>query len=229
MTFYPHVGRVRIEGPYDAKGATDTPSRRKIFVCRPASAKDEEACARADRDDAGQARLPPAADAQDVGTLMEFYLAGRSDGTLRCRDRDARCGGCWRIRNSSIAGKPSRSTWPAGKSYRLSDLALASRLSFFLWSSIPDDELMTLASQGKLREPAVLEQQVRRMIADPKSAALIDELHRAVAERPLPAGRRPDREPLSGLRRQPAAGASGAKPSCSSTASCTRTAACSIC
>ena len=88
-----------------------------------------------------------------------------------------------------------RETEPAnlapGKSYRISDLALASRLSFFLWSSIPDDELMTLASQGRLRDPAVLEQQVRRMLADPRVGGARRELHGPVAERARAAGRRP--------------------------------------
>ena len=84
-----------------------------------------------------------------------------------------RCVACSRIRNSSIdARSPPRLCPPAG-AYRISDLALASRLSFFLWSSMPDDELLTLAEQGRLREPAMLEKQVRRMVADPKSAELI--------------------------------------------------------
>jgi cytochrome c5 len=172
MTFYPHVGRVRIEGPYDATGAKDTPSRRKIFVCRPTNAKDEESCARQIVTSLARRafRRPPTP--QDVGTLMEFYLAGRNDGNFDT--------GIERALRRLLADPEfvyRRETEPVnvapGKSYRLSDLALASRLSFFLWSSIPDDELMHVASAGRLREPAVLEQQVRRMIADPKSASLI--------------------------------------------------------
>ena len=205
MTFYPHVGRVRIEGPYDAKGAKDTPSRRKIFVCRPTSAKDEEACARQIVTTLAKRafRRPPTP--QDVGTLMEFYLAGRNDGNFDS--------GIERALRRLLADPEfvyRRETEPAnlapGKSYRISDLALASRLSFFLWSSIPDDELMNLATQGKLKDPAVLEQQVRRMIADPRSEALVEQLHRAVAERARHADRWPVGQPLSGLRRQPAAG-----------------------
>jgi mono/diheme cytochrome c family protein len=173
MTFYPHVGRVRIEGPYDAKAPVDTPSRRKIFVCRPTSAGNEEACARQIVTTLAKRayRRPPTA--QDIGTLMEFYLAGRNDGNFDT--------GIERALRRLLADPEfvyRRETEPVnlppGKSYRLSDLALASRLSFFLWSSIPDDELMTLASQGKLKDPAVLEQQVRRMIADPKSQSLIE-------------------------------------------------------
>nr|AAY89278.1 hypothetical protein [uncultured bacterium BAC10-10] len=173
ITLYPHVGQVRIEGPYEAKGATDTPSRRRIFVCRPTGAKDEEACARQIVTTLAKRafRRPPTP--QDVGTLMEFYLAGRNEGNF-----DA---GIERAVRRLLADPEfvyRRETEPVnlapGKSYRLSDLALASRLSFFLWSSIPDDELMTLATQGRLKDPAVLEQQVRRMIADPKSRSLIE-------------------------------------------------------
>ena len=101
---------------------------------------------------------------------MAFYQRGRNEGgdfddgieaALAAHPR--------RTRSSSIAAKlePARRA-PPGQSYRISDLELASRLSFFLWSSIPDDELIDLAAQGKLKEPAVLEQQVRRMLADPR-------------------------------------------------------------
>ena len=173
MTFYPHVGRVRVEGPYDAKGAKDTPSRRKIFVCRPTNAKDEESCARQIVTTLAKRayRRPPTP--QDIGTLMEFYLQGRNDGNFDS--------GIERALRRLLADPEfvyRRETEPVnlapGKTYRVSDLALASRLSFFLWSSIPDDELMNLANQGKLKDPVVLEQQVRRMVADPKSKSLIE-------------------------------------------------------
>jgi len=173
MTFYPHVGRVLIEGPYDPKGADDTLSRRKIFICEPTSPKDEETCARQIVTNLAKRafRRPPTA--QDTGTLMEFYVAGRTEGGTF----DS---GIERAVRRLLADPEfiyRRETEPAnlapGRSYRVNDLQLASRLSFFLWSSIPDDELMTLASQGRLREPVVLEQQVRRMLADPRSEALI--------------------------------------------------------
>ena len=172
FTFYPHVGRVRIEGPYEPKGAKDTPSRTRIFVCRPTGAKDEEACARQIVTTLAKRafRRPPTP--QDVSTLMEFYLAGRNDGNFDS--------GIERALRRLLADPEfvyRREAEPVnvapGKPYRVSDLALASRLSFFLWSSIPDDELMTVASQGHLHEPAVLEQQVKRMLADPKSTSLI--------------------------------------------------------
>ena len=116
----------------------------------------------------------------------------------------------------------------AGGTYRISDLALASRLSFFLWSSMPDDELLTLAEQGRLREPAVLEKQVRRMIADPKSAALIDNFAgqwlnlRALATVAPNPSVYPDFD--DNLRQR-----SAARSSSCSTASSTRTAACWTC
>jgi hypothetical protein len=170
--FFPHIGLVRIEGPYDAKGASDTASRRKIFVCRPTSERDEEACARKIVSNLATRGFRRPATVTDVGTLMEFYLSGRSKGTFDEGIEKA-------LRR--LLADPQfiyrRETVPAnvapGKSYRVTDLALASRLSFFLWSSIPDDELITLATQGKLRNPAVLEQQVRRMLADPRSTALV--------------------------------------------------------
>jgi hypothetical protein len=173
MTFYPHVGRVRIEGPYDPEGADDTPSRRKIFICKPTSAREEESCARQIVTNLAKRAYRRPATGQDVGTLMQFYLTGRNEGG----SFDA---GIERAVRRLLADPEfiyRRETEPAnvapGQSYRLNDLALAARLSFFLWSSIPDDELMAVAAQGRLRNPDVLEQQVRRMLADPKSQSLI--------------------------------------------------------
>src|ERR1700685_1743177 len=84
-----------------------------------------------------------------------------------------RCSACLPIRNLCTGKNPHPPPLPAGKPYRIGDLALASRLSFFLWSSVPDDELIDLAAQGKLKDPAVLEKEVRRMLADPRSDALV--------------------------------------------------------
>ena len=205
MTFYPHVGRVRIEGPYDAKAPVDTPSRRKIFVCRPTAPKDEEACARQIVTTLAKRayRRPPTP--QDVGTLMEFYLAGRNDGNF-----DA---GIERALRRLLADPEfvyRRETEPVnlapGKSYRLSDLALASRLSFFLWSSIPDDELMNLAAQGQAQGSGGARAAGPPDDRGSEIAVADRELHRAVAERPVAADRQSHRQPLSGLRRQPAAG-----------------------
>lgn len=171
--FYPHVGQVWVEGPYNAKGAPDTAARNKIFVCRPAAAKDEAACARTIASTLVKHAFRRPATAADVSRLMEFYQSGRTDnGTFD--------DGIEAVLQRVLADpefvyrlEPEPAGLLAGKSYRISDLALASRLSFFLWSSVPDDELINLAAQGKLKDPVVLEKQVQRMLADPKSDALI--------------------------------------------------------
>jgi len=174
--FFPHVGKVKIEGPVNATRASDTPSRRKIFVCTPgagASAREETACARTILSTLARRAYRRSVTAADVDVLLEFYTSGRRDGSFDDGIEKA-------LRR--LLADPEvmfrREVAPAsvrpGGSYRVSDLALASRLSFFLWSSIPDDELLTLAEQGRLREPATLEKQVRRMVADPKSSALIE-------------------------------------------------------
>jgi mono/diheme cytochrome c family protein len=174
--FFPHVGKVKIEGPLNATRASDTPSRRRIFVCRPpagASARQEETCARTILSTLARRAYRRPVAATDVDMLMGFYASGRRDGSFDDGIEKAL---------TRLLADPEvvfrREIAPAtvrgGESYRISDLALASRLSFFLWSSIPDDELLALAEQGRLREPATLEKQVRRMLADPKSAELID-------------------------------------------------------
>ncbi|HET9269527.1 MAG TPA: DUF1592 domain-containing protein [Vicinamibacterales bacterium] len=174
--FFPHVGKVKIEGPVNATRASDTPSRRKIFVCTPAagaSAREETACARTILSTLARRAYRRPVTAADVDVLLEFYASGRREGgfddgiekALRRLLADPEV-----VFRREVAPANVR----AGGSYRIPDLALASRLSFFLWSSIPDDELLTLAEQGRLREPATLEKQVRRMVADPKSSALIE-------------------------------------------------------
>jgi len=164
--FYPHVGQVWVEGPYDAKGAPDTAARRKIFLCHPASAKDEPACARTIIASLVKHAYRRPSTQSDVASLMQFYQDGRSgNGTFD--------DGIEAVIQRVLADpefvyrlEPEPPNLAVGKPYRVSDLALASRLSFFLWSSVPDDELLDVAAQGKLHEPAVLEAQVRRMMAD---------------------------------------------------------------
>jgi mono/diheme cytochrome c family protein len=171
--FYPHVGQVWVEGPYNAKGASDTAARQKIFVCHPAAGKDDAACARNIASSlVKHAFRRPAAPA-DLSRLMEFYQAGRSDGGTFDDGIEALLQRVLADPEFVYRLEPEPTGLLAGKSYRISDLALASRLSFFLWSSVPDDELIDLANQGKLKDTAVLEKQVRRMLADPKSDALI--------------------------------------------------------
>jgi hypothetical protein len=171
--FYPHVGQVTIEGPYGAAGSTDTASRRKIFVCRPTSERDEPACARTIISTlVKHAFRRPAAPA-DLQLLMDFYTSGRNQGGNFDQGIEAALQRIMADPEFVYRGEAEPTGLAAGKSYRVSDLALASRLSFFLWSSIPDAELIDLGAQNKLRDPVVLEQQVRRMLKDPRSEALI--------------------------------------------------------
>jgi hypothetical protein len=167
------VGQVWIEGPYNAAGASDTASRKKIFVCRPAAKGDEASCARTIISTLVKHAFRRPAQPSEVASLMEFYQAGRTDGGTFDDGIEAALQRVLADPEFVYRLEPEPARLAAGKSYRISDLALASRLSFFLWSSVPDDELIDIAAQGKLKEPAVLEKQVRRMLADPKSEALI--------------------------------------------------------
>ena len=171
--FYPGIGQTIIEGPYEAKGAQDSPSRRKIFVCRPTSQRDEEVCARQIITTLARRAYRRPVRPEDIGTLMEFYQAGRNEGSFDAGIEAS----LQRILTDPefiYRGEPESLALAPGRTYRVGDLELASRLSFFLWSSIPDDELLKIASQGKLKDPVVLEQQVRRMLADPKSQSLVE-------------------------------------------------------
>ncbi len=170
------VQALTIEGPYEGAAPGDTPSRRRIFVCRPAAASDEDACAR--RILTRLARLAyrrPPTDG-DAETLLDFYRDGRSKpgGNFETGiqlalerllvDPDF----LLRVHEEPPGAAP-------GQAYSLPDLELASRLSFFLWSSIPDEELLAVAERGELTDPAVLRAQVRRLLADPRSEALVSD------------------------------------------------------
>ena len=166
------VGVVTIGGPYNAKGPGDTLSRKRIFVCRPAAASEEEPCARRILSTLERRAYRRPVTAKDVETLMPFYTAGKTEGGFDLGVQRAiqrllvSPQFLFRIeRDPSTAGR--------GSAHPVSDLELASRLSFFLWSSIPDDELLDLASQGKLRQPGILERQVGRMLADSRSTSLV--------------------------------------------------------
>jgi cytochrome c5 len=168
------IDALDIAGPFDAKPAENTPSRRRIFVCRPATAHDEEGCAgRILGDLAGRAYRRPVTDT-DLQPLLKLYAAGRRD-----RDFDAGIERAieamlsspaflFRIELDPADAKPS-------SIYRVSDLELASRLSFFLWKSIPDHELIEVASRGRLKDPQVFTQQVRRMIADRRATRFMND------------------------------------------------------
>jgi mono/diheme cytochrome c family protein len=171
--FYPHVGQVTIEGPYGASGSVDTPSRRKIFSCRPATAKDELPCARTIVTTLAKHAFRRPTTPKDIELLMEFYTMGRTDGGSFDQGIQAALQRILADPEFIYRGESEPTGLADGKTYRVSDLALASRLSFFLWSSVPDDQLIDIAAQGRLKDPVVLEQQVRRMLKDPKSEALI--------------------------------------------------------
>jgi len=173
MNGTPIVDRVDITGSYESTGPGNTPSRRRIFTCKPATAAaaDEAACARKILASlARRAYRQPVSDA-DIDVVMKFYDSGRKNGNFEAGIENALAfiltAPKFLFRTES---DPPNAV--AGGVYRVNDLELASRLSFFLWSTIPDDELLNAASQGKLKDPAVLDQQVKRMLADPKSEAL---------------------------------------------------------
>ncbi len=168
----PHVLSVAISGPFKPSGSGDTPSRRKIFVCHPANSAEELPCAKKIISTlARDAYRRPAFDT-DLETLLSFYQTARNkDGfeagiemALRRILSDPQF--VYRFERDP-AGAPPDTT------YHVSDLELASRISFFLWSSIPDDELLDVAAHGKLHDHSVLEHQVRRMLADPRAESLV--------------------------------------------------------
>jgi len=172
LQYYPAIGFLRIQGPFNAQRPDDSRSRRRVFACRPTAPEQEPACAKQILTTLARRAYRRPATAPDVATLMEFYTEGRTAGTfdegieLALRRLLASPQFLVRAEKEPAAARP-------GQSYRISDLELASRLSFFLWSSIPDDDLIALASKGQLSNPRTLEQQVRRMLADPRSDALV--------------------------------------------------------
>ncbi|HZF27830.1 MAG TPA: DUF1592 domain-containing protein [Gammaproteobacteria bacterium] len=170
-TFFPHVGSVRIDGPYDVQGAGSSPSRSAILTCVPTGDAEARPCA--ERILAALARrgYRGAGTPADLDELLEFYDEGNARGGFEAGIEMAleRLLTDPKFIYRMEAGHPELA---AGAKFRISDLELASRLSFFLWSSIPDDELLTAAEQGKLHDPKVLEGQVRRMLGDSRAEAL---------------------------------------------------------
>ena len=172
----PAVYSVSIGGPFDATGAGDTPSRKRIFVCRPAP-KDgpaaEERCATTILSTLARRAYRRAVASEDLRVPLQFFKDGRAgadfDSGIEMAIRAILTSPefLFRVERDPANAKPNQN-------YRISDIELASRLSFFLWSSIPDDELLSLAIQNKLHEPVVLEQQTRRLLADPRTKALIN-------------------------------------------------------
>ena len=171
ITTLPHLRDFTISGPYDVTGVSDTPSRRRIFTCRPVSAEEEQSCATEIVTALASRAYRRPVDELGLEGLMSFYARGRNNGDFESGVR---------LALQAILASPSfvfrfeelPETVALGERYPISDLDLASRLSFFLWATAPDEALVRFAATGQLSDPVILEQQVRRMIADPRSEAL---------------------------------------------------------
>jgi mono/diheme cytochrome c family protein len=167
------VAAVTIEGPFNVQGPPTTPSRRRIFVCQPTGVADEESCATKILGTLARRAYRRTITSEDLQPLLGLYQIGRRHGSFETGIQFALEG---LLVSPDFLLRPEREPANAvlGTLYRISDSELASRLSFFLWSSIPDDQLLALAAQGKLSDPAILEQQVRRMLADSRATAMVN-------------------------------------------------------
>ena len=168
----PHVENVTVTGPFNPTGVGDTASRRRLFTCAPTKASDEKACAEKIVSALARRAYRRPVTASELSSLMKFYDAGRSEESfdrgieLAVRAVLVSPKFIFRIEQDPVGVAP-------GTPYRVSDVDLASRLSFFLWSSLPDDELLDAASRGRLRKADEMDRQVRRMLADPRAGALV--------------------------------------------------------
>jgi mono/diheme cytochrome c family protein len=169
VTMAPHLQELAIAGPTKVTGVSDTPSRQRIFTCRPVSAAQERSCATEIlRRLATQAYRGPVRD--DLNDLLGFYTQARADGGDF--EQGIRFGIQGILANPRFMFRIEQAPQTTNERYRLADLDLASRLSFFLWATLPDQELLKAASDGTLRNPAVYDRQVKRMLADPRSRSL---------------------------------------------------------
>src|SRR5215471_4177439 len=173
ITGDPSIDRVTIDGPYGQVGSGDTASRHKIFICTPHASSEEAACAKKILSALGRMAYRKPLNDASLATLMDFYQRGRANNASFESGIESALQFILASPEFLFRFEPDPSNLAANTVYRIDDLALASRLSFFLWSSIPDDQLLTVASQGKLKDPVVLQQQVKRMLADRRSSALI--------------------------------------------------------
>jgi mono/diheme cytochrome c family protein len=170
----PGISQITIAGPFNARGPGDTPSRRRLYVCTPKAAAEEAACATKILNTLATRayRRPVPQSGPEMETLLGFYRIGRESGSFDSGIQRAVA----RVLvdpNFLFRFEREPANVPPGTPFRLSDLELASRLSFFLWSSVPDDDLRETAVKGQLKNPAVLERQVRRLLADPRADALV--------------------------------------------------------
>jgi mono/diheme cytochrome c family protein len=170
----PGISQITVAGPFNARGPGDTPSRRRLLVCTPSAAADEAACAAKILNTLATRayRRPVAVSGPEMDTLLGFYRAGRETGSFDSGIQRAVA----RVLvdpNFLFRFEREPANHAPNTPFRLTDLELASRLSFFLWSSVPDDELRDAAVRGQLQNPAVLERHVRRLLADPRADALV--------------------------------------------------------
>jgi mono/diheme cytochrome c family protein len=171
ITTLPHLREFAVGGPFKVTGISETTSRKRIFTCRPTSAAEEASCANEIIRKLGTAAYRGPLGAQDIDGLTKFYAQGRKDGDFESGIRMAL---------QAMLASPrflfrleeAPATARAGQNYRITDVDLATRLSFFIWGAGPDEELLKIAQRGTLRGPGVLAAQVKRMLADPKSDAL---------------------------------------------------------
>ncbi|MEP7352867.1 MAG: DUF1592 domain-containing protein [Acidobacteriota bacterium] len=176
-TGHPHIETLTITGPFKASGSGDTPSRRKIFVCRPKIQAEEKTCAKTILSQVAHRAYRGAETPQDLDRLMEFFATGRAQaGAGGGFDRGIQAAVERLLASPKFTFRVERDPvkLTAGEIHPISGVDLASRLSFFLWSSVPDEALLDVAAKGQLAKPDVLTAQVRRMLADPKANALVE-------------------------------------------------------
>ena len=172
FTFFPHVGSLRIEGPFNASPGVNSPSRRRVFSCRPAdaTAEAETACATQIVNDLTSQAFRGMSTDDDIADMMEFYDLGRAEGDFDHGIETALAGILSAVKFIyRIEAEPA--DLAEGEAYAISDLEFASRLSFFLWSSMPDERLLRVAESGQIRQPDTLRTEVRRMLADARADA----------------------------------------------------------
>ena len=173
LQYHPAIGTLRIRGPFTPVRAEDSRSLRKVYICQPSSAEQEEPCAKQILTTLVRRAYRRPVDAQDMEWVLGFYQEGRREGTFQDGIELA----LRRILTSPqflVRAEREPGNMRVGQAYRITDLELASRLSFLLWSSIPDDALIDVAAKNQLHLPAVLEREVRRMLADRKADALVE-------------------------------------------------------
>ena len=168
------VDRVSVNGPLNPTGISNTPSRQKIFICRPAPGLDEVTCAKGILSALARKSYRRPVTEKDSEQLLTFFQKGRNEGKSFDAGIEAGIQLILASPEFLFRFEPDPPNMAADTPYRVNDLELASRLSFFLWSTIPDEPLINLATQGKLKDPAVLNQQVKRMLADAKGSALTE-------------------------------------------------------